>query len=157
MENKTKCHFRFNRRPRPLGQQAAAGNDEVRTPLSRSIGCRRHAFPEFLLHKSRLLASTRQPYDRTYPLRTRCPRLDPAMEICHPNPAQYLDGLTCYTDVLAENDYTVGLSGKWHLGDSLTPQHGFSHWFRATHRRQQIQRCRYDPKRTGRNATRLPH
>ena len=27
------------------------------------------------------------------------------------------------------NDYTVGLSGKWHLGDSLTPQHGFSHWF----------------------------
>ena len=46
-----------------------------------------------------------------------------------PNPAQYLDGLTCYTDVLAENDYTVGLSGKWHLGDSLTPQHGFSHWF----------------------------
>ena len=30
---------------------------------------------------------------------------------------------------LAENDYTVGLSGKWHLGDSLTPQHGFSHWF----------------------------
>ena len=47
-----------------------------------------------------------------------------------PDPARYLDGLTCYTDVLADNNYTVGLSGKWHLGDSLTPQHGFSHWLR---------------------------
>ena len=46
-----------------------------------------------------------------------------------PNAERYLEGLTCYTDVLAENGYTVGLSGKWHLGDSLTPQHGFSHWF----------------------------
>ena len=46
-----------------------------------------------------------------------------------PNSARYLEGLTCYTDVLGANDYTVGLSGKWHLGDSMTPQHGFSHWF----------------------------
>ena len=46
-----------------------------------------------------------------------------------PNAERYLEGLTCYTDILAANGYTVGLSGKWHLGDSLTPQHGFSHWF----------------------------
>ena len=46
-----------------------------------------------------------------------------------PNSARYLEGLTCYTDVLDANGYTVGLSGKWHLGDSMTPQHGFSHWF----------------------------
>lgn len=46
-----------------------------------------------------------------------------------PRPARYLEGLTCYTDVLAANGYTCGLSGKWHLGDSLAPQHGFSHWF----------------------------
>ena len=46
-----------------------------------------------------------------------------------PDPARYLEGMTCYTDILAEHGYTVGLSGKWHLGDSLTPQHGFSHWF----------------------------
>ena len=31
--------------------------------------------------------------------------------------------------MLGANGYTVGLSGKWHLGDSMTPQHGFSHWF----------------------------
>ena len=46
-----------------------------------------------------------------------------------PDPSQYLDGFPCYTDVLAENGYTVGLSGKWHLGDSMTPQHGFRYWF----------------------------
>ncbi|MFO7956298.1 MAG: sulfatase-like hydrolase/transferase [Candidatus Brocadiia bacterium] len=46
-----------------------------------------------------------------------------------PEPAQYIDGSTCYTDVLADAGWTCGLSGKWHLGDSMTPQHGFSHWF----------------------------
>jgi len=46
-----------------------------------------------------------------------------------PNPARYLEGLTCYTDILAAHGYVCGLSGKWHLGDSLTPQHGFTHWF----------------------------
>jgi len=44
-------------------------------------------------------------------------------------PIQYLEGLTTYTDLLKENGYTCALSGKWHLGDSLTPQHGFSKWF----------------------------
>lgn len=34
-----------------------------------------------------------------------------------------------YTDVLAENGYTCALSGKWHVGDSMRPQHGFSKWF----------------------------
>ena len=46
-----------------------------------------------------------------------------------PDPARYIDGFTCYTDVLAASGYVCGLSGKWHMGDSLAPQHGFSHWF----------------------------
>ncbi|MFW6158456.1 MAG: sulfatase-like hydrolase/transferase [Planctomycetota bacterium] len=46
-----------------------------------------------------------------------------------PDPQQYIEGFTCYTDVLADAGYTCGLSGKWHLGDSLAPQHGFDHWF----------------------------
>ena len=46
-----------------------------------------------------------------------------------PDPARYLEGRRTYTEVLAENGYHVGLSGKWHLGDSLIPQAGFSHWF----------------------------
>jgi len=50
-----------------------------------------------------------------------------------PDPARYIEGFTCYTDVLASNGYVCGLSGKWHLGDSLSPQHGFSHWFCMPH------------------------
>ncbi len=42
---------------------------------------------------------------------------------------QYLEGQTSYTQILAENGYICGLVGKWHLGDSIVPQHGFSHWF----------------------------
>lgn len=44
-------------------------------------------------------------------------------------PIQYLDGMLAYTDVLKENGYRCALSGKWHLGDSLEPQHGFDRWF----------------------------
>ena len=44
-------------------------------------------------------------------------------------PVAYLEGQTCYTDILATNGYTCGFSGKWHLGDSMNPPHGFSHWF----------------------------
>ncbi|NOY81300.1 MAG: sulfatase-like hydrolase/transferase [Kiritimatiellaeota bacterium] len=31
--------------------------------------------------------------------------------------------------LLADADYECGLSGKWHLGDSLHPQLGFTYWF----------------------------
>ncbi|MDI9498853.1 MAG: sulfatase-like hydrolase/transferase [Bacillota bacterium] len=40
----------------------------------------------------------------------------------------YLDGLETYTDILARNGYDLRLAGKWHLGDSLRPQHGFTGW-----------------------------
>lgn len=47
----------------------------------------------------------------------------------NPQPIEYLQGLTGYTEILAENGYTCGLSGKWHLGDSIHPQKGYSHWY----------------------------
>jgi arylsulfatase A-like enzyme len=31
--------------------------------------------------------------------------------------------------ILSQAGYTCGLSGKWHLGDSLNPQEGFAYWF----------------------------
>lgn len=34
-----------------------------------------------------------------------------------------------YTDILSENDYVCGMSGKWHMGNSKEPQKGFSHWY----------------------------
>jgi len=46
-----------------------------------------------------------------------------------PDPAVYLEGQRTYTDVMAENGYVCGLSGKWHLGASQLAQHGFEHWF----------------------------
>jgi choline-sulfatase len=42
---------------------------------------------------------------------------------------EYLEGQLSYTDLLAEHGYYCALSGKWHLGNSLKPQKGFSHWY----------------------------
>ncbi|MFN3979598.1 MAG: sulfatase, partial [Caldilinea sp.] len=41
---------------------------------------------------------------------------------------EYLAGLSSYTQILADHGYICGLSGKWHLGDSMQPQQGFSYW-----------------------------
>src|SRR5512138_2502227 len=38
---------------------------------------------------------------------------------------EYLQGMRAYTETLSEAGYRCGLSGKWHLGDSLNPQKGF--------------------------------
>jgi arylsulfatase A-like enzyme len=43
--------------------------------------------------------------------------------------AAYLEGQIAYTDILAEQGWTCGLSGKWHLGHSQLAQHGFTHWY----------------------------
>ncbi len=42
---------------------------------------------------------------------------------------EYLEGMTGYTDILAASGYACAMSGKWHMGDSLRPQKGFSHWY----------------------------
>lgn len=44
-------------------------------------------------------------------------------------PIPYLEGQLTYTDVLAQNGYQCALAGKWHLGDSVQCQHGFSKWY----------------------------
>lgn len=42
---------------------------------------------------------------------------------------RFLEGEPTFTETLAANGYRVGLSGKWHMGDSATPQAGFDWWF----------------------------
>ncbi len=104
------------------------GNDEVRTPFIDQLASEGTRFPNFFCTTPVCSPA------RASLMTGRIPSAHGVHDFCRigsmpPNAERYLEGLTCYTDVLAENDYTVGLSGKWHLGDSLTPQHGFSHWF----------------------------
>jgi arylsulfatase A-like enzyme len=42
---------------------------------------------------------------------------------------EYLQGIPGYTDYLKSAGYVCGLSGKWHLGDSLRQQKGFTFWY----------------------------
>jgi arylsulfatase A-like enzyme len=42
---------------------------------------------------------------------------------------EYLKGQVTYVDMLAANGYTCGISGKWHLGNAMKKQLGFSHWY----------------------------
>ncbi|MEI6502700.1 MAG: sulfatase-like hydrolase/transferase [Armatimonadota bacterium] len=46
-----------------------------------------------------------------------------------PGAVEFLADEVGWTDVLAEHGYKCGLSGKWHMGDSLKPQHGFDFWY----------------------------
>ena len=46
-----------------------------------------------------------------------------------PGAAAYLHGIRAYTEDLAQAGYQCALSGKWHLGDSATPQKGFGRWY----------------------------
>ena len=41
---------------------------------------------------------------------------------------EYMYGRRSYVQTLAENGYSCGLSGKWHLGRSALPQLGFDYW-----------------------------
>ncbi len=41
---------------------------------------------------------------------------------------EYLQGMRAFTDTLATAGYRCGISGKWHLGDSLHPQKSLSYW-----------------------------
>jgi arylsulfatase A-like enzyme len=45
-----------------------------------------------------------------------------------PTARRWLDGHTTYTEILARNGYTLGLSGKWHMGEDERAQRGFSYW-----------------------------
>jgi len=42
---------------------------------------------------------------------------------------EYLQGQTTYPQLLSQNGYTCGISGKWHLGNAIEKQMGFSHWY----------------------------
>lgn len=105
-----------------------AGNEEIRTPNLDKLAAEGMRFENFFC------ASPVCSPARASLLTGRVPSAHGVHDWLHegnmpPRPVQYLEAATCYTGILAENGYTCGLSGKWHLGDSLTPQHGLTHWF----------------------------
>ncbi|WP_207723874.1 sulfatase-like hydrolase/transferase [Mediterraneibacter hominis] len=61
---------------------------------------------------------------RRYPHMEGTPDFDP-----RDRAIDYLAGHKTYMEILAENGYQCALSGKWHLGDNVTPKKGFSRWY----------------------------
>lgn len=52
----------------------------------------------------------------------------PKSQLQGDRPIRYLDGHVAFSEILAKNGYECALSGKWHMGDSYTPQAGFTYW-----------------------------
>lgn len=105
-----------------------AGNKEIRTPAIDRIAATGMRFEHFLC-ASPVCSPSRASF-----LTGRMPSQHGVHDWIREgntgaDAATYLQGETAYTDVLAAQGYTVGLSGKWHLGNSQLVQHGHSHWY----------------------------
>ena len=60
--------------------------------------------------------------------------------------------------ILSEAGYTCGLSGKWHLGDNLKPQEGFTAWVTMPHgRHAHVLQRRCDRRRQGSQGAAVSH
>lgn len=104
------------------------GNPEIRTPNIDRIAARGVRFDNFFC------ASPVCSPARASLLTGRIPSQHGVHQWIHhenmgPQAAQFLAGEVAYTDVLTQYGYLCGLSGKWHMGDSLHPQHGFRFWY----------------------------
>jgi len=51
-----------------------------------------------------------------------------AVDCWGPQRRRFLEGHATYSQVLAKNGYTLGMCGKWHMGDDDNAHAGFSYW-----------------------------
>jgi len=104
-----------------------AGNSEIRTPNLDRLAASGIRFENFFC-TSPVCSPSRASF-----LTGRIPSQHGVHDWIHggneKDGIEYLAGQVGYTDILVANGYACGISGKWHLGDSLRPQKGFSYWF----------------------------
>lgn len=106
----------------------AAGNHEIRTPVLDDLAARGVRLTRFFC------ASPVCSPARASLLTGRIPSSHGVHDYlagAHAGPASrdHLRGVPTLTDALADAGYRLGLSGKWHLGASDVPRHGFVHWY----------------------------
>ena len=116
----------------------SAGNSEVQTPNLDSIAAQGLRFDNFFCASPvcsparATLLTGRMPSAHGVHDWIRHGNLVPVPGVPAPEKEdtaiEYLRGMRGYTETLAENGYDCGISGKWHMGDSLQPQKGFSYW-----------------------------
>lgn len=105
------------------------GNNEIRTPNIDRLAATGTRFANFFC-----TTPVCSPSRATF-LTGRIPSQHNIHEWVHPDhnmgpgAVEYLRDEIAYTDILAAHGYHCGLSGKWHLGDSIRPQHGFDFWY----------------------------
>ena len=104
------------------------GNPEIRTPNIDRLAARGMRFENFFV-ASPVCSPSRASF-----LTGRIPSQHGVHDWIRggnigPDSIRYLQDEVGYTDVLAANGWTCGISGKWHLGDNQIAQHGFDHWY----------------------------
>ncbi len=104
------------------------GNDEIRTPNIDRLAATGTRFDRFFV-----ATPVCSPSRATF-LTGRIPSQHGVHEWISegnigPGATRYLEGEVASTDIMAQHGYTCGISGKWHMGDSLHPQHSFDFWY----------------------------
>jgi len=104
------------------------GNDEIRTPNIDRLAATGTRFDRFFV-----ATPVCSPSRATY-LTGRIPSQHGIHEWISegnigPGATRYLADEVASTDIMAQHGYTCGISGKWHMGDILHPQHFFYFWY----------------------------
>ena len=114
-----------------MGQWAAGayGNDEIITPNIDKLASEGIKFDNAFCNTPVCSASRSSYFTGRLPSQHGVHDWISGGNGCHGEGIAYTHEEIAYTDVLAKNGYTCGISGKYHLGDQPVAQHSFTHWF----------------------------